>query len=1020
MYDDNASLVQACLDGDQDAFAFLVNRYQGAIYAYTLHKTSDEQEAKDITQEVLLKAYLKLGQLKQPHQFQSWLYTIASNECRMWQRRHKPHEAMEDCAEPIASTSSTYDDPETRLTVKEAIDALPESQRLVVLMHYFSGFSLKEIGEFLGTSRDVIKGRLFRARQQMGTRLKTTFEEYFRSRVKPDFCIAILDRISSLPIPSAPHSSTLKPHRYAPIPLAGVLSFMLFAGLASLFAVGAGDGVSQEYIGVALVEADSAVEVSQAAAPKKKIGRSDRQIKIRPQSNFNGSIPDEPVQVIGNGRIDDIAVAPDGKLFVVQTPFGLELRRVGGQGQSITLDTAEKIGDATFSRDSRFLVWHSREKLSVWDVQNQEMVATHSFERKFLFHIGLEFATDLDNRLISNELRSVFADHGLRLSNNVFFPYSGRNDPRLLNQGDWILADSQTHHVFAIRQEEDQLSVYSNPNSWNFILGMALHPEAKEVTVALPLNMIMFIDPISGDWLRSFEWNTNGDPIDLMQYSPDGKQLVIFESGSWHEVGNLHTSRPHRIFILEAQSGEILHEFSIPPAEKRHLFSLISFAYSPDSRWLALRAWEERRVEVYDTVDWTVKKVFKTIWGGGSYPEVSFSPDGSNLALGGQVWDFETGEEVRGGKFWPYAQWVDNTHLVVGDWTSLQTLEITENRTSPEMISEPINLAQAYFLSDNAHIFTIGDGLSLWEVSTARKLEADVFPENESWFRFAAISPVAPQVAIPSAERPQIYIWDPIKQEVVHRIPFEGKLPYALAFSPDGKKIAVGESWYTAKLWNISAGKELHRFVNAEESPEPHEPNQRNDPTMIRALAFSADGRRLACGGKFDAIWIWDTKTGKQIRQLVLPMNLPELSRTEKPVKDVNLANGSYERPNSPMFLKFSPDGERLFAGLASGHVVVFELRKGWVVKTFVPGYLPKTPDFVYPIAIAFNPATTLMASGTDHVVIVFETEMWETVAELEGHRAQISSVDFSHDGTKLLSASNDGTMRIWKIAGLE
>ena len=186
---------------------FLVNRYQGAIYRYVFHKIADEQDAKDLTQEIFLKAYLKLGELKQPDRFQSWLYAIAANECRMWRRQHKPHEALEECDEPIASSSSTYNDPETRITVKRAIYALPESQRLVVLMHYFSGFSLKEIAEFLGTSSEVIKGRLFRARQRLRVLLKGTFEAHFVPYTKPDFSMVILDCIPSPSTPSLPDLS---------------------------------------------------------------------------------------------------------------------------------------------------------------------------------------------------------------------------------------------------------------------------------------------------------------------------------------------------------------------------------------------------------------------------------------------------------------------------------------------------------------------------------------------------------------------------------------------------------------------------------------------------------------------------------------------------------------------------------------------------------------------------------------------------------------------------------------------
>ena len=376
-YDDDAGLVKAVLDGDKDAFVFLVDRYQGAVYAYCLNQVPSEEDAKDVTQEVLLKAYLNLGQLKTPHAFRSWLYTIASNECRMWHRKHQSHEALE--AE-VEATTAHRSDLETQLTVKEEIDALPESQRLVVLMHYFSGFSLKEIGEFLGTSREAVKARLFRARQKLGLRLKGTFEEYFDSSTKPNFCIAILDKISSLPQPFGADSPVSKAHRLAPLPVATVLSVMLFGGLAGFFPTGTDSGVSQGAINVSLLDADSGIEIAQAEVRKKRIDVPVKRAKTDGQRDIGGKTGTSPAQVIGDGSVDDIVTSPDGKLFAVLTPFGLELHRPDSNQSPTVIDTTGHIQSPTFSRDGRFLVWNGGEQLKVWDIEKQETVATHSFD----------------------------------------------------------------------------------------------------------------------------------------------------------------------------------------------------------------------------------------------------------------------------------------------------------------------------------------------------------------------------------------------------------------------------------------------------------------------------------------------------------------------------------------------------------------------------------------------------------------------------------------------------------------
>jgi DNA-directed RNA polymerase specialized sigma24 family protein len=85
---DDEVFVTRCLEGDQAAFTCLVSEYKEMVYAYAYHKLGDYQQAEDITQEVFIKTYRNLAQLKWPHKFRSWIYTIASNECKLWLREH--------------------------------------------------------------------------------------------------------------------------------------------------------------------------------------------------------------------------------------------------------------------------------------------------------------------------------------------------------------------------------------------------------------------------------------------------------------------------------------------------------------------------------------------------------------------------------------------------------------------------------------------------------------------------------------------------------------------------------------------------------------------------------------------------------------------------------------------------------------------------------------------------------------------------------------------------------------------
>ncbi|MDE0297843.1 MAG: sigma-70 family RNA polymerase sigma factor [Candidatus Poribacteria bacterium] len=545
-YDDDAGLVKAVLDGDKDAFVFLVDRYQGAVYAYCLNQVRSEEDAKDVTQEVLLKAYLNLRQLKTPHAFRSWLYTIASNECRMWHRRHRSHEALE--VEAGTGSIARGSDLETQLTVKKEIDALPESQRLVVLMHYFSGFSLKEIGEFLGTSREAIKARLFRARQRLGLRLKGAFEEYFDSSTKPNLCVAILDKITSLPVPSMSDSPVSKAHRLAPLPVAAVLSVVLLGGLAGFFPVGTHSGARNEGINVSLVDPDSDIEIAQTDGRKKRINASIERSTEDERRGDGGESSVSSAQVIGGGRVDDIVASPDGRLFAVRTPFGLEVHRPDGNQSTATIDTLGRIHSLAFSENGRFLVWNGDEQLTVWDVEEQKTVVVHSF--------------DLPRR--------------------------------------------------------DRIKRFSG---W---LRMAIHPEMNEIAVVLPwherdFDEIMFIDPISGDLLRSVkrlytqdDLRSRNEFINMMQYSPDGNQLVILDEGT------KYVAKTHRFVFLNPRDGEVLHKFEVPATIPK-----ITYAYSPNGRWFAFPRRDEGRIDAVNTTDWKSEESFTFVgsafWGGASY-----------------------------------------------------------------------------------------------------------------------------------------------------------------------------------------------------------------------------------------------------------------------------------------------------------------------------------------------------------------------------------------------------------------
>ena len=86
---DDAQCVHRCIQGDADAFAELVRRYQHAVYGLALSYVHSFADAEDLAQEAFIAAYQNLHRLREPARFAPWLKTIAVNLCRNWQRNRK-------------------------------------------------------------------------------------------------------------------------------------------------------------------------------------------------------------------------------------------------------------------------------------------------------------------------------------------------------------------------------------------------------------------------------------------------------------------------------------------------------------------------------------------------------------------------------------------------------------------------------------------------------------------------------------------------------------------------------------------------------------------------------------------------------------------------------------------------------------------------------------------------------------------------------------------------------------------
>ncbi len=169
-------LVSRAQAGDADAFCALVTRHQRFVYNLALRVLSDSQEAEDLTQEAFLRAWTALANFRGQCRFSTWLYRIVTNLCynRLPGLRRQLSDLGDDCLAQVPDEASYFGDPSRRLESNEqrarlhaAIEALPESYRLLVVLRYQQELSYDEIAGVLNLPLGTVKTGLFRARERL-------------------------------------------------------------------------------------------------------------------------------------------------------------------------------------------------------------------------------------------------------------------------------------------------------------------------------------------------------------------------------------------------------------------------------------------------------------------------------------------------------------------------------------------------------------------------------------------------------------------------------------------------------------------------------------------------------------------------------------------------------------------------------------------------------------------------------------------------------------------------------------
>jgi RNA polymerase sigma-70 factor (ECF subfamily) len=163
------TLVERAQAGELDAFEVLYRAHAGRVYGLCLRMTADHQQARELTQDVFVRAWEGLTAFRGESAFGSWLHRIAVNVVLMGARADKRRHARVALADDLDDASADGPMPaidiEQSIDLERAIAALPPGARRVFVLHDIHGFRHEEIARMTGNAEGTLRAQLHRARR---------------------------------------------------------------------------------------------------------------------------------------------------------------------------------------------------------------------------------------------------------------------------------------------------------------------------------------------------------------------------------------------------------------------------------------------------------------------------------------------------------------------------------------------------------------------------------------------------------------------------------------------------------------------------------------------------------------------------------------------------------------------------------------------------------------------------------------------------------------------------------------
>lgn len=544
-------------------------------------------------------------------------------------------------------------------------------------------------------------------------------------------------------------------------------------------------------------------------------------------------------------EVASVAFSPDGKRIATSSLDGtVKIWEAETGTETLTLHGHnDAVSSVAFSPDGSELVTASWDKTAkVWDAVSGKPLIT------------LSGHTDGISRAIFSPMEG--GTHVITASDDgtakVWDVKTGKELLTLSDQSGWInsiaispdgnrIATAQVDGITKIWDANTGEEILTLSGHADNVLAVAFSPDGTKLATGGFDGIAKVWDVQTGETLLTLTGHHNS-AIYSVTFSPDGSRLATSSSDNTAKVWDVATGT--ELITLAGHTGFVL-----------------GASFSPDGEWLATAS-TDGTAKVWDLAP--SHELFALTADKDIVSSVDINPDGTKLATAGRqvlLWDIGTGKllyELKGHTSFVHSVKFSPDGMRLATASDDETARIWDLASRREVLTLPVgksgNIAIA-FSPNGKHLAATGkeNTVTVWDAASGKEfliLKGHTAPVVQLRF-----NPQGTQLASSSENGEDgVIIWDSTSGEKLHMLKDAGAI-FGLAFSPDGKRLATGNSEGMAAVWDVATGQQILSLFG--------------HTRTVFAVAYTPDGSHLATASGDGTVKIWDAESGEELLTLL-------------------------------------------------------------------------------------------------------------------------------------------------------